>query len=362
MTGFQNLSRLSSEKPVFQDVSQNVNIDFSHQENLFVDFDRDRLIYHMLSCEGPKMAKGDVNGDGREDFYIGGAKDQTGKLFIQTADNQFKSTNEALFEQDKLSEDTDALFFDADGDGDQDLYVCSGGNEFPNSSSALADRLYINQGTSPLGGWRGLTKSPQILPSFNFESTSCVQALDYDKDGDLDLFVGVRLRPFLYGVPCNGYILQNNGKGQFNDVTATVAPQLLNIGMITDALASDYDKDGDADLIIVGEYMPITIFKNDNGKFRQLPTSDLRLPASNGWWNCLKSGDFDKDGDLDYVIGNHGWNSRFRASQEKPVCLYINDFDQNGTAEQIVCTYNGDQSYPMALRHDASVHAVKPDL
>ncbi|MDX1941829.1 MAG: VCBS repeat-containing protein [Saprospiraceae bacterium] len=331
---------------LFYDVTNKYNVKFQHQENEFVDFDRDRLMYLMLSTAGPKVCVGDVNNDGREDFYIGGAKDQSGKLFVQSVNGQFTSTNEALFEQDKLSEDTDCIFFDADKDGDLDLYVASGGNEFPSSSSALIDRLYFNDSKG------NFTKSLQPLPSFQYESTSCVRAADFDGDGDQDLFVGVRLQPFYYGVPARGYLLENDGKGNFSDATQSKAPELLKMGMITDAIWEDYNKDGKHDLIIIGDWMPITILQNKNGILKQLPSSDLQLPNSNGWWNCIKSGDFDKDGDIDFVIGNHGLNSRFRASDQRPIEMYINDFDQNGTAEQILCQYEGDESYPMALRQD----------
>ncbi len=336
----------AGKKPgLFKEITPQNVVSFKHTENFFVDFDRDQLLYHMLSTQGPKLATGDVNGDGRTDFYIGGAKDQAGKLFVQQPNGTFKSMNDAVFEKDKTSEDTDALFFDADGDGDLDLYVASGGSEFPSTSLDLADRLYLNDGRG------NLTKSPQTLPAGRLESTGAVSAADYDGDGDLDLFVGARLRPLLYGVPVNGYILQNDGKGNFKNVTKEVAPELMEIGMITDAIWADLDGDGDEDLIVVGEWMPIKIFQNNQGKFTEI-TENAGLAKTNGWWNCIKSGDFDGDGDLDFIIGNHGLNSRFRASAEKPVCMFVNDFDQNGMVEQVICTFNGDKMYPMALRHD----------
>lgn len=335
----------TTNSTIFKDISTELALQFKHQENDFSDFDRYRLIFHMLSSEGPKIGKGDVNGDGLEDFYIGGAKDQAGRLFVQTPAGKFKSTNEALFEKDKISEDTDCTFFDADGDGDLDLYICSGGNEFTGSAVALADRLYINDGKG------NFSKSPQILPTFNFESTSCVRAADFDGDNDLDLFVGVRLRPFLYGVPVNGYLLQNDGKGNFTNITAQAAPALQNIGMITDALWADYDGDGDPDLIVVGEWMPIKVFRNDSGQLTEI-SATAGLEKSNGLWRSIAAGDFDGDGDLDFVLGNQGLNSRIKASPEKPACMYINDFDGNGMAEQVLCVYNGDKSYPLVQRAD----------
>ncbi len=320
-------------------------LDYRHEENYFVDFNRESLIYHMKSTEGPKMVKGDVNGDGLEDIYIGGAKDSPGGLFVQQEEGNFIRTNTALFEKDKVSEDTDAEFFDADNDGDLDLYVTSGGNEFPTSSSALIDRLYFNQGNGRF------IKSDQILPASKFESSSCVRAADFDDDGVMELFVGIRLIPFLYGVPASSYILDNDGTGNFRDVTAEVAPDLNRIGLVTDMQWADIDGDGDLDMIITGEWMPVKILVNENGKFTDR-TEEAGLSNSHGWWNCIASGDLDKDGDIDFVAGNHGYNSRFKASIEKPVTMYTNDFDRNGIAEQIICTYNGDSSYPMALKHD----------
>lgn len=321
-------------------------IDFTHKENAFVDFDRDHLIFHMLSTEGPRMSKGDVNGDGNDDVFIGGAKDQPGALFLQQANGAFTKKLLDVFEKDKGSEDMGSVFFDADGDDDLDLYVCSGGNEFSPSATALIDRLYLNDGNG------NLTRSEQILPvNSSFESTSTVDAADYDGDGDQDLFVGVRLRSFYYGLPVHSYILNNDGKGQFRNVTPEVAPGLKDIGMVTDASWVDIDNDGDNDLVVIGEYMPIRVFVNTDGKL--IASADQPgLEKSNGWWNAIESADLDADGDMDLVLGNHGMNSRFRASTDTPVCLYVNDFDGNGTIEHIVCTFNGAKDYPMVLRHD----------
>lgn len=322
---------------------------YVHKENDFKDFDRERLIYQMLSAEGPKMCKGDVNGDGLEDFFIGGAKGSPGALFMQQQDGSFKRSREDVFEDDKVSEDSDCIFFDADNDHDLDLYVASGGNEFPSSSTALIDRLYLND--------RGhFKKSRQLLPTTLFESTSCVQASDFDKDGDLDLFVGIRLIPFYYGLPANGYILENDGKGNFRNVTPAVAPALNQLGMITDVQWADYDNDDDEDLIITGEWMGIKIFRNDQpagGKriFNDV-SAEAGLEQTNGFWNCIKPADLDGDGDMDFVIGNHGTNSMLKASRSKPMNMYANDFDNNGTFEQIICIYNGEKSYPLILRHD----------
>jgi hypothetical protein len=334
------------QKTLFRKSSINFGVDFVHKENVFNDFEQNRLIFHMLSTDGPRMAKADVNGDGLEDIYICGAKGQPGALYIQTSPGKFKRTNEALLEHDKGSEDTDCLFFDADGDGHPDLFVCSGGDEFSPNSTDLISRLYLNDGKG------NFTRSPQVLPSATiFESSSCVTAADYDGDGDLDLFVGVRLKPLAYGYPCKGYILQNNGKGVFTDVTSQVAPELLQAGMITDAKWFDYDRDGKPDLVIAGEYMPIRIFHNEGGRLKEV-TKQLGLDKTNGWWNRLEIADINGDGYPDIIPGNHGLNSRFKAALDKPVSLYAGDFNDNGTIEQVVCSYNGDSSYPVALRQD----------
>jgi len=330
---------------LFELMDRKLGINFRHTENEFVDFDRDRLIYQMLSVEGSKMAVGDVNKDGLEDIYFGGAKDQVGELYVQTISGTFSKLNQPSFEADRVSEDMGSVFFDADGDGDLDLYVCSGGNEFSPSSSALFDRLYFNDGKGHF------VKSSQVLPASAFVSTSTVQATDYDNDGDQDLFVGVRLIPFSYGMPSDSYLLQNDGKGNFKNITSSNASGLLKVGMVTDACWADIDGDQDKDLLVVGEWMPIKIFINENGKLNDA-TDKWGMQASSGWWNAIKPADIDNDGDMDFVVGNHGLNSRFKATSEKPVSMMVNDFDRNGSVEQIICVYFGDTSYPMVLRHD----------
>jgi hypothetical protein len=337
--------RTGERHVLFENVSSENRVNFTHVENIFEDFRRDQLIYHMMSTEGPRMCSGDVNGDGLDDLFICGAKEQAGVLMIQRRDGTFVSADRQVFEADRISEDVDCALFDADGDGDTDLYVASGGNEFPTSSSALADRLYINDG-------RGhFAKSKQNLPAGKFESTSCVRAEDFDNDGVIELFVGIRLNPFLYGVPVNGYLLENDGKGKFSNVTPEIAPELKELGMIRDMLWADVDHDGDKDMIIAGDWMPVKVFVNEKGRFRENKEA-FGTEKTQGWWNCLATGDFDADGDVDFIAGNHGLNSRFRASPDRPVTMFVNDFDLNGKVEQIICTYEGEALYPMALKHD----------
>ncbi len=333
-------------KAVFTSLVTPPGLEYKHEESEFVDFDRDRLLFNMISNEGPCVCVADINADGLDDLYLGGAKGQSGSMFVQTASGSFRSINADLFTVDATSEDTGCEFFDANGDGLPDLYVTSGSNEFSSSSSSLADRLYMNQGKGVFA------KSKQLLPvNTKFESTSVVRAADYDGDGDLDLFVGSRVMPFVYGQPKNGYILNNDGQGNFSDITLEIAPMLLEIGLITDAVWADVNGDTALDLVVVGEWMPVRIFLNSNGKLVD-STVESGLEESNGWTNTVAVADLNGDGHMDIITGNHGLNSRFKASPEEPVSLYVNDFDKNGTLEQILTRYEHGKELPMVLRTD----------
>ncbi|MDE2731087.1 MAG: FG-GAP-like repeat-containing protein [Bacteroidota bacterium] len=312
-----------------------------HVEQPFNDFDQQPLLFHMRSTEGPALCAGDYNGDKHADLYLGGARDQAGALYVQTMSGQFAASAQSVLDSDAVSEDVDCAWFDADSDGDEDLYVASGSSEFPASSSALVDRLYIN---TP----NGLVKSEQILTlaaTMGFAPTAAVRPMDFDHDGDVDLFIGSRLRPFAYGLPADSYLLINDGSGQFTEASSRLAPEFSELGLLTDARWVDVDQDGWQDLMIVGEWMPITLFKNNAGVLNHHPAG---LEEAIGWWQRILPADLDGDGDMDFIAGNHGLNSRFKA----PVDLWVSDFDRNGRVEQIFARTVDGQLFPWHLRHD----------
>ena len=336
---------------LLSNVTAQAAIGFVHKENQFIDFDRERLIPRMLSIEGPAAATADVNGDGLDDIFIGGAKDQPGQLLLQRPDGTFAPSNAGVFEPDAVSEDVGALFFDANGDKFPDLYVVSGGTEYGELAPALQDRLYLNDGHGVFH------KATDALP-MEGNSGSRVVAVDYDGDGDLDLFVGSRSVPWRYGIDPVSMLLRNDGKGHFTDVTAQLAPQLAKVGMVTDAVWQDIDGDGRPDLIVVGEWMAITVFHNAGGG--RLVKSTVRgLEKSNGWWNRIVAGDFNGDGKVDFIVGNLGLNSRLHATPKEPTQMWVKDFDGNGQADQIVACYSNGKSYPLVMR-DEMIKALPP--
>jgi hypothetical protein len=329
---------------LFEDVTSRTAIDFQHEENDFLDYDREPLMPHRLSTEGPALAVGDVNGDGLDDIFVGGAKWQAGRLLIQRPDGTFLAGSERVLGADSLHEDVDAAFFDANGDGHQDLYVVSGGNEFWGEQDALRDRLYHNDGKG------NLHKAADALPAF-FENGSTVVAGDFDGDGDLDLFVGSRVVSRSYGLTPTSHLLQNDGDGRFTDITAEKAPALSRAGMVAAAVWMDHDDDGQLDLIVAGEWMPVTVFRQENGRFVDR-TEESGLSGTNGWWNSLAAADLNGDGNTDLVLGNLGLNSYLEASRARPARMYVHDFGDNGAVEQILTFYRNGVSHPLAGRDD----------
>ncbi len=319
---------------------------YTHKENNFVDFHRERLTYHMCSNEGPVSSQGDINNDGYTDLVIPGAKNSPVQLLLGSAQGWINSNlSQEVFDQIKGAEHTETLLFDADNDNDLDLYLVSGGIEVTPYSEMVYDRLLFNDGKG------NFTLSEQKLPNPNHRiSSGAVRAADVDLDGDLDLFVGERLKYSAYGLPGSGYLLINDGKGNFSDQTPQQAESFINLGMITDAQFIDMDNDKDPDLIVVGEFTGINLFENQNGSFIK---KEHPLMEERGWWLRAHTVDVDQDGDLDIVLGNHGKNSRFRTSKERPVKMYLNDFDQNGSVEGVL-TFTADdgRDFPYALRHD----------
>jgi len=351
----KNASPAKSPEPVivktlFTDATKSSGLGFVHKENLFIDFKREPLLPQMFSRPGPCLASGDLNGDGLDDVFTGAASGFTPEIYFQQGNGSFRRQQVPALEKDKNYEDADALIFDADGDGDNDLYVVSGGNEFEEGSSGYQDRLYINNGKAMLA------HDEKALPEES-SSGSCVIAGDYDGDGDQDLFVGGRIIPGRYPLAPRSFILQNN-KGVFTDVTAVVCSELQNPGLVSNAMWTDFSGDKIPDLIVVGQWMKVSLYKNENGKLVPA-TQGSGLENSEGWWNCIAGGDFDNDGDIDYIAGNLGLNSRIRASETEPACVYASDFDANGSLDAIMCYYIQGKSYPIHNR-DMMIDQIRP--
>jgi hypothetical protein len=330
-------------KPVFTEVKSPV--ENMQEKNNLNDFKRQPLMVNPLSFGGPCITEGDVNGDGLEDVFVGGNNGKPGVLYIQQTGGAFTAKSEPAFDADKKSSDADAVFFDANGDGKPDLYVCSGGydNYLPNDP-LLQDRLYLNDGKG------NFTKSKGALPVM-LSSKSCVRVADINADGHPDLFIGGRVIPGRYPENPTSYILINDGKGHFIDVTAKYNPQLPHIGMVTDAAWVDMNGDKKPDLVLVGEWMPLTVLINIDGKLVNNTQNYFDEPNS-GWWNKLFVGDFNHDGHPDLIVGNQGLNTQCKASVEEPAEMYYKDFDDNGAVDPILCFYIQHKSYPYVSRDE----------
>ncbi|WKN33367.1 VCBS repeat-containing protein [Porifericola rhodea] len=351
--------QFKTSETTFRKANAIYNINLKHQEEDRIDFNLQRTLPHKYTQLGPGIAVADINNDGLDDFYVGGSASQTSHLYIQSSKGTFgQAVN--IKEGDMVEEDMGALFFDADNDGDQDLYVVSGSYEHVNRLEAYQDRLYINDGKGKL------TLSADALPKIEL-SGSCVKAADYDQDGDLDLLVGGRVAPGKYPKPVSSYILRNDG-GSFTNVTEEIAPGLINFGMLSDALWTDFNGDGRVDLLLAAEWQPLTFLANTERGFKDV-SEQSGIQNKVGWWNSLSAGDFDNDGDIDYLAGNLGLNTPNTASEEYPFSVYAKDFDNNGGYDAVLVKYIQNKEgelhpYPVHSRDDmiSQMVSIKRDF
>ncbi|MDQ3141407.1 MAG: VCBS repeat-containing protein [Bacteroidota bacterium] len=339
-SGIKCADELPTNNSYVSNVSATSGLKFKHKENYFIDFKSEPLSHRLSSVEGPAIAVGDINGDGLEDVFLGGATGQLSRIFMQSKKG-FIEKRQAAFIADSVYEDNAAIFFDGDGDGDLDLYVVSGGYEWFANDNKYADRYYINDGQG------NFKKTVDAIPS-NTSNGNCVAAADFDGDGDLDLFIGAGPMPKKYPFPDKHVLLQNNN-GTFTDISKDIFYNVLQYGIIQDAVWKNLDNDPLPELILAGDWMPITILKYQHGTFTN-ETKKWGLEKSHGWWQRILIEDIDNDGDQDIIGGNLGLNSRFKVNPDQPTCIYASDYDQNGTNDAILCTYTQNTSYPIHSR------------
>lgn len=353
---FGKLSELKPAPYLFADETQQSGLVFHHKENPFVEFNREGLIPQMVSAEGPALAVGDVNGDGLEDVFFGSAKRERSALFLQNKQGKFELKTPPAIVADSVFEDVDAAFADLDSDGDLDLVVAAGGNEYRGKEEPMKQRWYRNDG----GG-----KFQRIDFQEVYMTAACVSVADFDKDGKPDVFLGARAIPWNYGLPPTSVLLKNQGNGQFENMTDKLAPGLAEVGLVKKGTWSDLDKNGYPDLLLSMEWGPVTAFYNDGKTFRkaeiQAKMGGSATPTTlTGWWNFALPADFDGDGDLDILAGNTGLNGRFHPTAEQPVRLYVADFDKNEQVEQLLTFYLGGKEVPFATH--AEVIKQMPSL
>ncbi|HTL10518.1 MAG TPA: FG-GAP-like repeat-containing protein, partial [Chitinophagaceae bacterium] len=331
----------------FTDITASSGLLFTHKENDFVDFKDEVLLPYQLSRQGPALAAADVNGDGLKDVYLGGAIGQSGSLYLQTNNNTWIAATQQPWMADSSSEQVNALFFDADGDGDADLYTVSGGNEYADNAPEYADHLYLNDGKG------NFKKAMDALPPM-LNSKQAIAVADMDNDGDLDIFIGGKSIPGSFPLAANSYLLRNDSKGgtvRFTDVTEALAPMLRKPGMVNVAAWCDLNNDHYPELLIAGDWMPLMLIYNNKGSFKEISAA-AGLNNTSGMWSAITPADVDGDGDIDFLLGNAGINNQFTASVTAPMTMYVADFDDNGSIDPIICYYINGRAYPMASRDE----------